>query len=137
MRIVCLLNLLGILALSPNSVPAQQTNDRCNEPVDMMILSIVQDEVRYKAYRSSLEDLGTLEAFGGKVLSLGTRLVAEPEMLEGNWPKNRHTFVIRWPCVEAARSFWDSEAYQKTHLPLRVGAGEFNVAIFPALTGLD
>jgi len=137
MRIFYFLIPLGVLALSAITVPAQQTNDRCNEPVDMMILSIVHDEVRYNAYRSSLQELGTLEVFGGKILALGTRLVAEPEMLEGNWPKNRHTFVIRWPCVAAARSFWDSEAYQQTHLPLRVGAGEFNIALFPALTELD
>jgi uncharacterized protein (DUF1330 family) len=112
---------------------ASMADDDCSQPVDMIILSIVHDVERYQAYRSSLVELGTLEQFGGKVLAVGTRLEAEPDMLEGDWPDDRHSFVIRWPCAAVAHAFWQSETYQTKNLPLRVGAGEFNVALFPAV----
>jgi uncharacterized protein (DUF1330 family) len=115
------------IALVMSSVTAQ-AEEACDKPVDMVILSIVHDVARYQAYRSSLIELGTLEAFGGLVISVATRLEFEPEILEGDWP-----FVIRWPCAAAAHAFWNSETYQTKNLPLRVGAGQFNVALFPSL----
>ncbi len=121
---------LGVLTYSISSFAAE---DDCTQPVDMIILSIVHDVERYKAYRSSLVELGTLDQFGGKVIAVGTRLESDPVMLEGDWPDNRHSFVIRWPCAAAAHAFWQSETYQTKNLPLRVGAGEFNVALFPAI----
>lgn len=110
-----------------------QAEDACDTPVDMVILSIVHDVERYQAYRSSLTEHGTLEEFGGRVVSVATRLEFEPVLLEGDWPDDRHSFVIRWPCAEAAHAFWQSETYQTKNLPLRVGAGQFNVALFPAI----
>ncbi len=44
--------------------------------------------------------------------------------------KSRPIVVAKFPCVEAARQFWYSDAYQKDILPLRAGAGTFDVAIF-------
>ena len=120
------------IALVMSSVTAQ-AEEACDKPVDMVILSIVHDVARYQAYRSSLIELGTLEAFGGLVISVATRLEFEPEILEGDWPEDRHSFVIRWPCAAAAHAFWNSETYQTKKLPLRVGAGQFNVALFPSL----
>lgn len=110
-----------------------QAEDACDKPVDMVILSIVHDVERYQAYRSSLTEFGTLEQFGGRVISVATRLEFEPVLLEGDWPEDRHSFVIRWPCEAAAHAFWQSETYQTKNLPLRIGAGQFNVALFPAL----
>lgn len=124
--------LASLLTLSGQGV-AQEADDSCNAPVDMVILSIVHDVERYQAYRASLFEFGTLDTYGGRVMSMGTRLEAEPEMLEGDWPDNRHAFVIRWPCEAAAKAFWHSETYQKQNLPHRVGAGQFNVALFPAV----
>lgn len=116
-------------------VPGFQAHaeEACDTPVDMVIISIVHDVERYNAYRSSLIELGTIEAHGGRVTSVGTRLVAEPEMFEGEWPENRHAFVIRWPCAAAAHAFWQSDSYQTESLPLRVGAGTYDIALFPAL----
>ena len=110
-----------------------QAEEACDTPVDMVIISIVHDVERYEAYRSSLTELGTIEVFGGRVTSVGTRLVAEPEMFEGEWPENRHAFVIRWPCAGAAHAFWQSDTYQTESLPLRVGAGTYDIALFPAI----
>lgn len=116
-------------------VPAfqAQAEEACDKPVDMVILSIVHDVERYQEYRASFIELGTLEAFGGRIISVGTRLEFEPEILEGEWPDNRHSFVIRWPCVAAAHEFWNSEIYQTKQLPLRVGAGTYDIALFPAI----
>jgi uncharacterized protein (DUF1330 family) len=121
---------LGVLLSASSALAA---DDTCDKPVDMIILSIVHDVERYQAYRASLVELGTLDRFGGKVLAVGTRLEAEPDVLEGDWPADRHSFVIRWPCAAAAHAFWQSETYQTQNLPLRVGAGTFNVALFPAV----
>lgn len=112
---------------------AAAAEEACDTPVDMIILSIVHDVERYQAYRASLIEYGTLGEFGGKVLAVGTRLEAEPDVLEGDWPSDRHSFVIRWPCAAAAHAFWNSETYQTKNLPLRVGAGQFSVALFPAI----
>jgi uncharacterized protein (DUF1330 family) len=123
---------VGLLAAAA-TVNAKDRSAVCDKPVDMVILSIVHDVERYQAYRSSLDELGTVEEFGGRVISVGTRLVADPEVLEGDWPDDRHAFVIRWPCAAAAHAFWTSETYQTKILPLRVGAGQFNIALFPAI----
>ena len=135
-RFLALITALSGIAVV-NTASAQQTDAACNTPVNMVILSIVHDVERYQTYRSSLAELPTLEEFGGRVIALGTRLEAEPEMLEGDWPNDRHSFVIQFPCAEAAHQFWQSDAYQNTHLPLRVGAGQFNVALFPAIPLFD
>lgn len=99
----------------------------------MVIHSVVHDVARYQAYRSALAASGLIANFGGHVLAVGTRLNAAPEMLEGQWPDNRHAFVIRWPCRAAAKAFWDSESYQRDLIPLRAGAGTFDVALYPAV----
>jgi uncharacterized protein (DUF1330 family) len=100
--------------------------------MDMVIVSQVTDQARYVQYRAKLAQSGLIQAFGGTVLSVATRLAATPEMLEGSWPENRHVFVIRWPCSAAAKAFWDSPGYKTDVLPLRTGAGTFDVALYPA-----
>lgn len=101
--------------------------------VDMVIHSVVHDVARYQQYRKALADSGLIASYGGAVLAVGTRLNATPEILEGAWPDNRHSFVIRWPCAAAAKAFWTSKEYQADILPLRVGAGTFDVALYPAV----
>jgi len=137
MRIIQSLAVASIFFMSVTTVCAQVRDAKCDAPVNMVILSIVYDVDRYQAYRASLAELPTLQNFGGRVIALGTRLEAEPEMLEGDWPEDRHSFVIQFPCEAAAHKFWNSDAYQKIHLPLRVGAGQFNVALFPAIPLFD
>ena len=127
-------SILATLAIAAvNTVSAQQADGACDTPVNMVILSIVHDVERYQAYRTSLGELGTLKTFGGRVIAVGKRLEAEPEVFEGDWPRDRHSFVIQFPCAEAAHRFWNSDAYQNVHLPLRVGARQFNVALFPTV----
>jgi uncharacterized protein (DUF1330 family) len=52
------------------------------------------------------------------------------EVLEGEWPANQ-TVVLAFESVEAAKAWYESEAYQAA-IPLRQAAADTNVAI---LTG--
>ena len=117
------------------SSPAAFASDYCADKdtaVDMTIVSVVSDEARYVQYRSALATSQLIPKFGGEVIAVGTPLSATPDMLEGSWPENRHTFIIRWPCEGAARAFWNSPQYRTEIFPLRDGAGNFDVALFPA-----
>ena len=129
-RLLAVIDAAALMALPSVAAKAE---DACDKPVDMVILSIVHDVQRYQEYRASFIELGTLEEFGGQIVSVATRLEFEPEVLEGQWPDNRHSFVIRWPCAAAAHKFWNSEIYQTKQLPLRVGAGHYDIALFPAI----
>ena len=110
-----------------------QVPESCEAPVNMMILSIVQDDVRYADYRESLGASGLIEAYGGKVTAVGTRFLRPPDVLEGEWPDNRHMFTIRFPCAAAAKAFLTADIYVTEYLPKRRGAGQFNIALFPAI----
>ena len=110
-----------------------QAQPACETPVNMMILSIVHDDARYADYRESLGASGLIEAYGGKVTAVGTRFLTPPDVLEGEWPDDRHMFTIRFPCAEAARAFLTADIYVNEYLPKRRGAGQFNIALFPAI----
>lgn len=62
-----------------------------------------------------------------KVLSLD----AQPQVLEGEWHGSR-TVVLEFESVEAARSWYESEEYQKA-IPLRRAAAETNAVIVSGL----
>ena len=55
------------------------------------------------------------------------------EMFEGEWPSRGRVVVHKWPSIEAARAFWDSDEYQNAIKPIRKGTGIYDVAIFEAL----
>jgi len=114
---------------------AAQTEEAasCDNPVMMMILSVVHDDVRYQDYRESLGASGLIEAYGGDVTAVGTRFFATPDVLEGAWPEDRHMFTIRFPCRAAAEAFLTSDVYVSEYLPKRRGAGRFDIALFPAI----
>ena len=48
------------------------------------------------------------------------------EALSGSWTEQIFA-VSRWPTRASAENFWFSERYQKTAIPLRLGAGRFAV----------
>ncbi|QFG20666.1 DUF1330 domain-containing protein [Actinomadura sp. WMMB 499] len=58
-----------------------------------------------------------------KVLSVDTR----PEVLEGGWHGDR-TVVLEFESVEAARAWYESDAYGEAR-PLRLAAADSNVVI--------
>ncbi len=64
----------------------------------------VEDPEAYKTYVPQVPP--TLEAYGGEFVVRG----APFEVLEGEWPMPR-LVVIRFPSVEKARAWYESEEY--------------------------
>ena len=55
------------------------------------------------------------------------------EALSGTWPEQIFA-ISRWPHRAAAEDFWYCDRYQKTAIPLRLGAGRFTVHLVEAAT---
>lgn len=51
-----------------------------------------------------------------------------PEVVEGRWPDDAQTVVMRWPSREAFYSFWNSPEYEKAK-EIRKGKIELNNVI--------
>lgn len=55
-------------------------------------------------------------------------------VLAGQWAEGIFA-ISRWPSRGHAEDFWFSERYQSVAIPLRTGAGRFDVQIIEGLTG--
>jgi uncharacterized protein (DUF1330 family) len=64
---------------------------------------------------------------GGTILAVDRT----PHVLEGNWHGNQ-TVVLEFESVEAARAWYESDAYQKA-IPLRRAAADCNAAIIAGM----
>ena len=98
----------------------------CDKPAYLVVISTITDPVKITAYREALRDSGLYPALGGFYITSGRPV----ELLEGSTFGKSTIVVAKFPCAEAARRFWYSEVYQKKIVPLREGAGSFEVAIF-------
>ena len=108
------------------------SNESCNSPVNMMIISKVTDQEKYDKYRQAVTDINLIGKLGGQIVAAGAGADVIPEMLEGEWSNNLFNYIIRWPCAKAAKDFWYSDGYQNKALPIRKDAGDFTIALFPA-----
>lgn len=52
-------------------------------------------------------------------------------VLEGDFFKGCSVVVSRWPSLERAKEFWNSEEYQKKVKPLREASGIYDIGLFP------
>jgi len=52
-------------------------------------------------------------------------------VLEGDVFKGVAVVVSKWPSLEKAKEFWNSEEYRTKVKPLREGAGIFDIGLFP------
>lgn len=86
----------------------------------------------YVILTEAIKDPEGMKAYGraaGAAMS-GVGILAvdtKPQVLEGNWHGNQ-TVVLEFDSVEAAREWYESEAYQKA-AKLRQAAAECNVVI--------
>jgi uncharacterized protein (DUF1330 family) len=64
--------------------------------------------------------------YGGEYLVRGP---AE-SILDGEYLQGRAMVVTKWPSLERAKEFWNSEEYQKNVKPLRDGAGVFDIGLY-------
>ena len=95
-----------------------------NGPKGYVILTeAVKDPEGMKAYAQAAG-----AAMGGvKVLAVDTA----PKVLEGNWHGDQ-TVVLEFESVDAARAWYESEAYQKA-AKLRQSAADCNVVILSGI----
>ena len=72
------------------------------------------------------------QAAGAAMAGVGVLAVdAKPQVLEGSWHGNQ-TVVLEFDSVEAARQWYESEAYQEA-VELRHAAADCNVVIISGL----
>ena len=48
-----------------------------------------------------------VEHYGGEYIAR----TSDPEVLEGEWPSDRDTVLMRWPSRDAFLTFWNSPEY--------------------------
>ena len=83
----------------------------------LVVTMKVNDMEQYKKYMA--EAPAAVAAFGGEYVVRGGRI----DVFEGNWKPERLA-VLRFPSMEQARAFYDSEHYRGVRAK-RAGATEF------------
>lgn len=114
------------LASPRAAAPAAST---CDQPVIMVVAGPTRDRSRMLAYGKAIAESRLYQQLGGYYLN-------EPRPLaqfEGTPPLGYTTLMVRFPCLENAQAFWNSEVYQKQILPLRQNpsAGDYFVTVYP------
>jgi uncharacterized protein (DUF1330 family) len=99
----------------------------CVKPVRMLVYGEIDDRKAFGAYARAIAESGLYEANRGLYEATTPAL----EVFEGDPPANRGVVIARFPCLEAARSFWYSDEYAKIR-PLRAGISRFEVLVLPA-----
>lgn len=95
--------------------------------VYMLVIGQIEDREKMNAYQNALMESGIYQENHGHYVAFGKPV----EMFEGEWPDNQAAVIAKFPSLAAAQSFWNSDVYQNKIKPLREGAGNFNVSVFP------
>lgn len=100
----------------------------CQDPVIMIVSGITLDPARMGEYARALAGSGLYPQLGGYYLN-APRPVA---VFEGDVDPNYVSLLVRFPCLEHARRFWNSRRYQETVRPLRINpsAGDYQVTVY-------
>lgn len=106
---------------------------RCDAPVMMLVFGTVSDRAAFGAYSQALLESGLYPENGGYPVARSPTL----EVFEGEPPRGRGVVISKFPCLEAAQSFWYAERYQQEIIPLRQGVSEFEVLVLPVVPAPD
>ena len=100
----------------------------CDAPVIMVVSGTTLDGKRMGAYGAKIAETGVYAEVGGYYLN-APRPVA---VFEGDIDPRHATLMVRFPCLENARRFWNSKVYQETIKPLRLNpsAGDYTVTVY-------
>ncbi len=98
-------------------------------PVYMLVLGNIIDREKMGQYQKALSESGLYPDNDGYYIAVGKPI----EQFEGDWPESQGMVMAKFPSIEHARAFWNSDTYQNEIKPLRKGAGTFDVSVFPAL----
>lgn len=99
----------------------------CSKPVRMLVFGEIHDRDAFFAYVRALAEAGLYEKHGGYYEGITPAL----DVFEGDPPPTRGVVISRFPCLEAAQAFWQSDEYEAIK-PLRAGIAEFEVLVLPA-----
>ena len=97
-----------------------------DKPVFMLVVGQIEDRDKMAAYQGALMESGLYPEHDGHYVAFGKPI----DMFEGDWPENQGLVIAKFPSLEHARAFWNSDDYQNRIKPLRLGAGTFNVSVF-------
>ena len=105
--------------------PPQST---CDAPVYMVVEGRTLDRARMGEYAKAIAESEIYQKLGGYYVTMPRPV----EVFEGDVPPDYVNLTVRFPCIENARAFWNSEVYQKTILPIRQNpsAGDYTVTIY-------
>jgi uncharacterized protein (DUF1330 family) len=98
----------------------------CVQPVRMLVYGEIKDRKAFGAYVRAIAESGLYPKNGGYYEAMSPAL----DVFEGSPPPGRGVIIARFPCLEAARSFWHSEEYREI-VKLREGIAEFEVLVLP------
>ncbi len=100
----------------------------CSEPVLMVVTGTISDPLRMRSYGQAIQAAEIYPATSGYYLHIGQPI----DIFEGEYPQGAFTVIAKFPCLEHARAFWYSEAYQAI-IPLREGAADVLVRVYREL----
>jgi uncharacterized protein (DUF1330 family) len=99
----------------------------CVDPVRMLVYGEIKDRKAFAAYGRALGESGLYPKNGAYYEAATPAL----EVFEGTPPASRGVIIARFPCLEAARRFWNSPEYAEIR-KLRAGLADFEVQVLPA-----
>ena len=100
----------------------------CAAPVLMLVHGEIFDRQAFGAYIAALGESGLYPANQGYYRAISPAT----DVFEGDIPDGRGVVLARFPCLDAARRFWDSDEYQQIKA-LRMDAARFEVSVFREL----
>ena len=119
---------LAMQGLPPAEAPPPPQST-CDQPVVMVVTGTTLDRERMLAYGKAIADSKLYEKLGGYYVNIPVPVAH----FEGDAEDGHVTLIVRFPCLENARAFWNSRVYQEEILPLRLdpSAGDYIVRVYP------
>ena len=120
---------LGLLLLASCNGKAPVTSKVCDtEPVIMVVAGPTLDRARMGQYAGAIAKSGLYPEVGGYYLNAP----APVAVFEGDIPDGYVTLMVRFPSLEKAKEFWNSDVYQNEIKPLRLNpsAGDYYVTVY-------
>jgi len=95
------------------------------KPAMMIVEGVNEKPEQFKKYADALKASQLYERLEGYYEAIGDPV----EVHEGLWDEKKFFVVVRFPCAERIRQFWNSNTYQAIK-PMREGAGDVRVIVF-------
>lgn len=99
----------------------------CANPVYMLVYGDIFDRKAFGKYVGAINESGLYPKLQGYY----TAISPAAEVFEGDVPATRGVVLVRFPCIEKARAFWNSPEYREI-VKLRDGIATFEVMVFKA-----